>query len=77
MDIKKQKKHDSFTDILHLLLKAHTENPDERFCQLVSNIACMWGDWKDKDIFYCSDDQFTNGLENLLDEFKQLDNYEK
>jgi hypothetical protein len=75
--MKKEIKHDNFTDILHLLLRCHTENPDQRFCQLVSNVACFWGDYKDKDIFHCSDEQFINGCENLLDDYKQLDNYEK
>jgi hypothetical protein len=78
MDMKKNKRqHDNFTDILHLLLKAHTENPEQRFCQLVSNIAFSWADFPATDIFHCPDEQFLNGCENLLDDFKQLDNYEK
>jgi hypothetical protein len=77
MTITPKRNHDDFTDILHLLLLAHTQNPELRFCQLVSNTACKWADWKDTDIFHCPDDQFINGLENLLDDFKQLDNYEK
>jgi uncharacterized protein YihD (DUF1040 family) len=82
MTITPKRNHDRFTDILHLLLLAHTQNPELRFCQLVSNVACQWADWhgfddKLNDIFHCPDDQFINGLENLLDDFKQLDNYEK
>jgi hypothetical protein len=72
-----KRQHDNFTDILHLLLRSHTEDPDQRFCQLVSNLACKWADWKDPDIFHCPDEQFLNGCENFLDDFKKLDNYEK
>lgn len=71
MAIKRQ--HDDFTDSLHLLLRAHTENSDKTLCQIIQ-LALTWADAK---LDTCSDIELVNGLENLLDDYKQLDNYEK
>jgi hypothetical protein len=73
--IKKQIKHDTITDSIHLLLRAHMANEGMRLPQIIAN-AAMMGGWEQKDLFHCPDEVLLNGLENLLDDFKQLDNYE-
>jgi len=70
------KKHDIVTDSLHLLLRAHTADESMRLPQIIAN-AAMMGGWEDKDLFNCPNEVLLNGLENLLDDFKQLDNYEE
>ena len=73
--IKKERRHDIRTDAIHLLLRATTADEGMRLPQIIANAASMGG-WEEKDLFHCPDDVFLNGLENLFDDFKQLDNYE-
>jgi hypothetical protein len=76
MTITPKRNHDSFTDILHLLLMAHTQNPYEPFTKMVYKVTSFWGPWAGN-FLDCPDDVVINGLENLLDDFKQLDNYQR
>ena len=70
------KKHDIITDSIHLLLLAHTADEGMRLPQIIAN-AAMMGGWEEKDLFYCPNEVFFSGLENLLDDYKQLDNYDE
>jgi hypothetical protein len=69
MDIKRQ--HDFFTDSLHLLLRLHTENPGVPLVKLVYEVLAFCDPNK------ITDEQFAELLEDALDDYKQLDNYEE
>jgi len=69
------KRHDTFTDILHAILTLHTEFPSWRFGQVVANAIREWDGRINCDPFHIQDEELLSGLDSLLDEFKQLDNY--
>lgn len=73
----KNRRHDTLSDILHACLLLHTKHPDWRFGQIISNAVREWDGRTDCDPFHITDEAILTGLENLLDGFKQLDNYEK
>jgi hypothetical protein len=75
--IKKQVKHDTYSDILHACLKLHVEYPEWRFGQVIANAVREYDGRVNCDPFHIQDDEMMARLENLLDEFKQLDNYEE
>lgn len=64
------------TRIIHKLLLLTIEYPNWRTGQIIANAVREWDGRVNCDPFYIQDEELEIGLDNLLDEFKQLDNYE-
>lgn len=73
----KNKQHTVRTDIIHALLTLETEYPNWRMGQIIANAVRAATGWVNCDPFHVDDEDLLAGLENLLDDYKQLDNYEK
>jgi hypothetical protein len=73
---RKPTKDDVRTRIIHKFLLLTVEYPNWRCGQIFANAVREFDGRVDCDPFYIDDEELELGLDNLLDECKQLDNYE-
>ncbi len=67
---------DISTRIIHKILLLSLEYPDWRVGQIIANAVREYDGRVNCDPFHVSDEGLESGLDILLDETKQLDNYE-
>ena len=65
------------TRIIHKFLLLTTEYPSWRCGQIIANAVREYDGRVNCDPFHISDEELETGLDSLLDECKQLDNYEE